>query len=322
MLKKIYLAFLSICIFYNLTEAPQASDKVRLTVTNPNMSFLPAGVALKKGFFKEEGLEAEVIRMSVPTTIMALSNSEIDYTLMFGSVIRAAMKGLPVKVVAALLDSSTHALIARPEFRSVYELKGRTLGIESYGATSDVAARLMLKHFSIDPDKEIKIIALGPDRARIAALKGKLVDVIVVTPPADSEAKKMGFTVLARAFELFSFPFIGLGTNVRKIKERPDEVKRVIKAMIKAHRFIREDREGAIKVLVEWGKVEPEYAAASYDSIWKVFNLDGSMPKDGLLRVIDQIKKEAKITREVPLSEVSDITSLREAQKELGIKGR
>ena len=147
-------------------------------------------------------------------------------------------------------------------------------------------------------------------------------DVIVVTPPADSEAKKMGFTVLARAFELFSFPFIGLGTSVKKIKERPDEVKRVIKAMIKANRFIREDREGTIRVLVEWGKVEPEHAAASYDSISKVFNLDGSMPKDGLLRVIDQIKRETKTNREVSLNEVSDYTILREAQKELGIKGR
>ena len=321
-MRKIYLLIVSIFVLCNSTEAPQAADRVRLTVTNPNMSFLSAGVALKKGFFKEEGLEAEIIRMSVPTTLMALSNSDIDYTLVFGSVIRAAMRGLPVKVVASFLDSSTHALIARPEFKSVHELKGRTLGIESYGATSDVAARLMLKHFSIDPEKEIKIIALGPDRARIAALKEKLVDVIVVTPPADSEAKKMGFTVLARAFELFSFPFIGLGTNVKKIKERPDEVKRVIKAMIKANRFIREDREGTIRVLVEWGKVEPEHAAASYDSISKVFNLDGSMPKDGLLRVIDQIKRETKTNREVSLNEVSDYTILREAQKELGIKGR
>lgn len=321
-MKRIYPFILGICIFCGSTDAPQAADKVRLTVTNPNMSFLSAGVALKKGFFKEEGLEAEVIRMSVPTTLMAITNGEIDYTLVFGSVIRAAMRGLPVRVVASFLDSSTHALIARPEFKSVQELKSKTLGIESYGATSDVAARLMFKHFNIDPEKEIKIIALGPDRARLAALKEKLVDVIVATPPADSEAKKMGFTVLARAFELFSFPFIGLGTSVKKIKERPDEVKRVIKAMIKANRFIREDREGTIRVLVEWGKVEPEHAAASYDSISKVFNLDGSMPKDGLLRVIDQVKRETKTGREVSLNEVSDYTILREAQKELGIKGR
>ncbi len=321
-MKTTYLLSVSILIFFNWAGALPAADKIRLTVTNPNMSFLSAGVALKKGFFKRQGLDAEVIRMSVPTTLMAMSSGEIDYTLVFGSVIRAAMKGLPVRVVASFLDSSTHALIARPQFKSVADLKGKTLGIESHGATSDVAARLMFKYFNIDAEKELKIIALGPDRARLAALKEKLVDVIVVTPPADSEAKKMGFAVLARAFELFSFPFIGLGTTVKKIKERPDEVKRVIKAMITANRFIREDREGAIRVLVDWGKVAPEDATASYDSISKVFNLDGGMPRDGLLRVIEQVKRESKINREVSLNEVSEFAILREAQKELGIQGR
>jgi NitT/TauT family transport system substrate-binding protein len=286
------------------------------------MSFLTTGVALKKGFFKQEGLEVEVVQMRVPVMITALSTGDIDYTTVFGSVVRAAMRGLPVKAVASFLDGSPHALIARSEFKSVKELKGKTLGVESYGASSDVIARMMIKHFGIDAEKEMKVVALGPDRARLAALKQGLVDVAVIAPPADSEGRKMGFNILSRAYELFSFPFVGLGVNVKKIQERPDEVKKVIRAMIKANRFIRENREGAIQVLVDWGRVVPEHAAASYDSTVKVFNLDGSMPEDGLRAVIEQAKKELKISREVSLSEVSDITVLRETQRELEIRGR
>jgi len=132
----------------------------------------------------------------------------------------------------------------------------------------------------------------------------------------------MGFNILARAYEIFSFPFAGLGTSVRKIKEKPDQVKRVIKALIKANRFIRQNREEAIRALVEWAKVEPAVAATAYDSAIKVFSPDGSIPLDGLRLVIEQAKREAGITRDIPFSEVADLTFVREAQRELGLKVR
>ena len=299
-----------------------AADKIRIAVTNFNMAFLPSGIALKRGFFKEEGLEAEVIRMNANIAIAALAGGDVGYTMIFGSVVRAAIRGLPVKVVASFMDSSTHALIARPEFRSAKDLKGKTLGVQAYGATDHVAANMMLKHFGVDPEKDIKTVALGSAAARLAALKEGVVDVVVVAPPADVEGKKLGFPILTRAYEVFNFPFVGLGTTVKKIQERPDEVKRTIKALIKANRFLRNNREGAIQMLVEWGRTEWELAVAAYDSAWQVHNLDGHIPEDGLRSVVDQARNDAKIAREVALGEVSDLTLLREAQRELGIKGR
>jgi len=304
------------------SSGTQAADKVRISVSSVDVAFLTTGVALHRGFFKEEGLETELIRMNANVSITALATGDTDYTMIFGSVVRAAIRGLPLRVVASYLDSSTHTLIARPEFKSVKELKGRTLGVSSFGATADIAARMMLQYSGIDPEKEMKIIALGGDRARFAALKEGIVEVAVISPPADSEGKKMGFNVLARAYELFSFPFVGLGANLKKIKERPDEVKKTIKALIKANRYIRTNREGAIQVMMEWGRSNRENAAASYDSTVKVFNADGSIPEDGLRLVVEQAKQASKVTREVALSEVSDTAILREAQKELGIKGR
>ena len=139
-------------------------------------------------------------------------------------------------------------------------------------------------------------------------------------PPNDFLGKKMGFVVLARANELFSYPIGGLVASVRKIKERPDEIKRVIKAGIKANRYILQNREGTIQVMMEWMKIDKELATATYESVWKAFNQDGSVPQDGLRLVIEQAKKEAKVNREVAINEVADLTILREAQKELGIK--
>jgi NitT/TauT family transport system substrate-binding protein len=298
----------------------ESADKVRISVTNPNMSFLPSGVALKKGFFKDEGLDAEIIRMNVPNIITALVTGDIGYTLIFGSVVRGALRGMPMRALASLLDGSTHALVAKPEYKSGKELKGKTVGIGNFGGTDEVAGRMMLKSFGLDTEKDLKFIALGPDRARLAALKEGLVDVAVIAPPGDALGRQMGFNVLLRAYEVFTFPFIGVGANLKTIKEKPEEVKKMLKAMVRANRFIREDKEGAVKILMEWGKVDREHAVASYDATWKVFSPDGDIPQEGLRLVVEQAKAELKLTREIPSSEVVDLAPLREAQKELGLR--
>jgi NitT/TauT family transport system substrate-binding protein len=307
-------------VLFALVPPLEAAEKVRLAITNLNMSFLPAGVALKRGFFGDEGLDVEIIRMNVPTTVTALLTGDIGYTLLFGSIVRAALRGMPIRALASLLDAPTHALIARPEYKSVRDLKGKILGIGNFGGTDDVAARMMFKHFGVDPEKDLRIVVLGSDRARLAGLKENLVDVAVIAPPGDALGKQMGFNVLTRAYEVFSFPFIGVGANVKSIKEKPAEAKKVVKALVRANRFIREDRQAAVHVLVEWGKVDRAQAEASYDSTVKVFNADGNIPLEGLRLVIDQAKAELKLTKDVPVGEVIDLAPLREAQKELGIK--
>src|SRR5215467_5648889 len=243
-----------------LSHSAFALDRVRIAVSNPNMPNLTVAVAQAKSFFKEETIDAEIIRMNPNVAITALSTGDVDYCQLFAAVVGGAIAGLPVRIVAGFLDNWPITLIAQPEYKSLKDLKGKTLGISSFGATPDVGARLMLKQAGIDPEKEIKVLALGSDAARLTALKQRVVDVVVISPPADAQMEKQGYRVLARAYELFSFPYLGLGTHLRKIKERPDEIRRVIKATIRANRFIRDHRDEAVRVLVDWGKVERDYA--------------------------------------------------------------
>ncbi|HXF75046.1 MAG TPA: ABC transporter substrate-binding protein, partial [Methylomirabilota bacterium] len=288
----------------------------------PNMPNLTVAAARARGFFKDENLEAEIIRMNPNVAITALATGDVDYCQLFGAVVGGAIAGLPVRIVAGFLDNWPMTLIAQPEYKTLKDLKGKTLGISSFGATPDVGARLMLKQAGVDPEKDIKILALGSDAARLTALKQRVVDVVVISPPADAQMEKQGYRILARAYELFNFPYLGLGTHLRKIKEKPDEIRRVIKATIRANRFIRDDRDEAVRILIAWGRVEREFAYASYDALRNLFNADGSVPEDGLKLVIDQARRSAKLARDVAPSEVADFTFLHQAQTELGIKGR
>jgi len=299
-----------------------ALDRIRVAVSNPNMPNLTVAIAQKNGLFKDETLEAEIIRMNPNVAITALATGDVDYCQLFGAVVGGAIAGLPVRIVAGFLDNWPMTLIAQPELKALKDLKGKTLGISSFGATPDVAARMMIKQAGIDADKEIKILALGSDAARLMALKQRVVDVVVISPPADTQMEKQGYRILARAYELFSFPYLGLGTHTRKIKDKPDEIRRVIKATIRANRFIRDNRDEAVRALIAWGKVEREFAYASYDALRNLFNADGAVPEDGLKLVIEQARRNAKVIREIMPNEVVDLTFLHEAQAELGIKAR
>jgi len=317
--KKIFLALLSICILH---VSAHAADKIRIGVPELNVQFAPLALAEKKGFFREDGLQGEVIRINPTVALAALVSGELDYWTVIGNSVAAAIQGVPLRVLACYVPGSPSALIARPEYKSVPELRGKAVGLNTSGGALESTARLIFKHFGLDPDKEIKFLALGTSERRLSAMKQGLTAATMGSPPLDFLGKKMGFVVLARAHELFSYPTSGVVASVKKIKEKPDEIKRVIKAGIKANRYIRQNREGTIESMTEWTKADKEMATAGYESVLKLFNDDGSVPEKGLLLVIEELKKLGKVEREIAPSDVADLSILREAQRELGIKER
>ena len=110
---------LSVLAFLGTFATVESADKVRLSVSSLDAAFLTPIVALKRGFFKEEDIDPEISRMNANISITALATGDTDYTTIFGSVVRAAIRGLPVKVVASFLDSPTQMLLARQEYKSV-----------------------------------------------------------------------------------------------------------------------------------------------------------------------------------------------------------
>ena len=213
MIRQIIAALITVFCF---SAQGDALDRIRIALSNPNMPNLTAAAAQKKSFFKDENLEAEIIHMNPNVAITALATGDVDYCQLFGAVVGGAIAGLPIRIVAGFLDNWPMTLIAQPEYKSLKELKGKTLGISSFGATPDVGARMMLKQGGLDPEKDIRVLALGSDAARLTALKQRVVDVVVISPPADAQMEKEGYKILARAYELFSFPYLGLGTTPKK----------------------------------------------------------------------------------------------------------
>jgi NitT/TauT family transport system substrate-binding protein len=302
-----------------LETSVHAADKIRIS-TPGDAAHFTMHLAQKRGFLKEEGFEAEIITISGPVANIALSNGDTDYFSGFGSALRSILQGLPLRIVACYRPTPHFMLQSRPEFKSVKDLKGKTIGITAFGSGTELVGRLMVQHFGLDPDKDVKFIPGGSSEGRLIRMQQGLLDATVATVPTDYHGRKMGYPVIVRSEDLFTYPFSGLTAHIKKIKEKPDEVKRVIRAGIKANRYMRENRDGTIPILMSTYRIDKEVASAAYDSFIKGFNLDGSMPEDGFRRLLDDTKRVMKIDREVALSEVADLSILREAQRELGIK--
>jgi NitT/TauT family transport system substrate-binding protein len=297
----------------------QAADKIRVAMP-ADAGHFTVPLAQKKGFLKEEGIEAEIVTISGPVANIALASGEIDFTG-FGAAMRAVIQGqLPARIVVCYRPLPHFVVVSVPDIKSVKDLKGKTFG-SSPGGGPDLVARQIIRHFGMDPDKDIKFTRSTNDIA-LTRMKQGLMDATVLPVPRDYQAIKMGFHVLARAEDLFTYPISGLVAHTRKIKEKPDEIKRLIRAGIKANRYMRANRDGTIAILMSTYRLDKEVAAALYDSFAKGFNDDGNLPEDGFRRLIEDTKTVTQIRREVTFNEVSDLSILGEAQKELGIKAK
>jgi ABC-type nitrate/sulfonate/bicarbonate transport system substrate-binding protein len=314
-MNELFATLLTIILFQTSVEA---ADKIRISMTGFAGQFMTLPLAQKRGFLKEEGFDAEIIRISAAAGRAALTNGDVDYsTGIGGTAIAGALSGIPIRVVACFVPAPVLGLVARPEFKTVQALKGKTIAILIPGGVAHAAARAMVKHFGLDSEKEMKYLAVGPPDARYAALTQGLVEAAVLGPPLDFEARKQGYNILARADEVMVLPETGLVAGLKKINDKPDEIKRVIRAGIKANRYIRANREGTVQFLTEWLKLNREAATATYESVVRVYNEEINVCDKGLRVIVDETKKTMKLGRDVPYREVADLSIFREAQREL-----
>ena len=129
--------------------------------------------------------------------MLALIAEEVDFVGTITSATRSAIAGFPIVVVATVSTAPNHTLVARREIRSIKDLKGKKIGVSGFKGMTDVATRLALKKYGVNPD-DTKILAVRSTPARLAALKGGGIDATFLSLPYNKMALKLGFRELMR----------------------------------------------------------------------------------------------------------------------------
>ena len=292
------------------------TEAIKFALPGNSMGYLPLFVAVHRGFFKDEGLDIELPRLIPAMAQNALLAGEVQYHGLADSGLRLAARGLPLKAIFYGADKPMYYLVAQKEIRSVAELKGKIVGVSQFGGTSDLAARLALKHYGVEPEKDALLIQIGAEGTRMAALRAGSVSAIIVPVPAVAVLKREGYNEVSFVGDVVEFASNGYSTTDQRIREHPQEVKKVVRALYRGLRYAKENPEGTIGVIQKEWKVDSEIAKGSYQAIIKALNDDGIIGEKQLKIHFDLIRRMDKNIGEIPVDKVVDFRLLREVRKE------
>lgn len=294
----------------------QSAERVMMASLSPGLFEFPVVVAFKKGFFRDEGLEVFKVQMQPQVSVMALVAGDVDYSLSWGSSLRAVITGVPIKVVAGIAHRPLHVLMGRSEIKSGKDLKGKTIGVDSFAGTMEYLSRVAVKYFGLDPDKDIKILISGSSPTRLAALQRGVIDATPIDIAYAVKGEEEGLKRIVNFADIIDLPISGVSVTENKLATDREQVKKVIRAILRGTRFMKQNRDTTLQLMADFLSISHSQAAKAYDTSIHSFTDDGQISEKGLMANIQLTKERLKIAREVPLNQVVDWSLVRELKGE------
>ena len=286
----------------------------------PSMGSVASVVARDRGFYKEEGFDFTLIVVNSSAALKAQAAGGLDYTLFGGSTgILAAVGGMPIKVVMFLYERADYDFVVRPEITSGKDLIGKKVGVSDLSGSVYTTTRAFLKHYGVDPDKQVTILAVGREPVRLQAMVGGNIAATVFPTPQQFLAEREGMKILGSSEGILNVPLTGMTASQTKIKSHPEEIRKVIRATLRGTQFYLKNPQPAQEILMRWLKIDREIAKKSYERSLTVISKDGTADEEALTNQIKISTDSVAGGREVAVSQVVDYSFLREVQKELGI---
>jgi len=302
-----------------LTKAHAAQEeKIIISYSSRDFAFLPAHVAATKGFFRDEGLEPVMVQMRPPVAAPALINNEIQYTTTFGSILNAIMQGVPAKLLAVITEKPPYYIVARPGIKSVAELRGKKLAAQARGLSDRIAAEAILESKGVDL-KDVQFVTISGDLpVRMSVLTSSLADAVCLLPPGPVLLERDGYRIIAGPNDVkVGSPTMGLTAANSRLAEKRSEVKKVLRAMIRGLRFVRDRRDDTVAIMAQWLGQKPDVASKSYDLVLPGFSSDGGISDATMQAIVDLRVQTLGMPKPATLDQLRDFAPLREVQKEL-----
>src|SRR5437763_1771229 len=217
--------------FYGLTSA---SDKLRIGYGAPSVAMAALWITKEGKLFEKNGLDVEVLYLESALVQRALIAGNIIYGEMTGSLMAAPkLQGADLAMVAGFLNQLIYRLVARPEIKTIADLKGKRVAVSRFGAGADRATRFLLMKLGFNPEKDVVLVQVGGAPTRLAALAANSIDATIVEPPDHKKALELGMRVLANMEEMgIPFQHTGLVTTRSQLGKSPDIARRVLKAFV------------------------------------------------------------------------------------------
>jgi ABC-type nitrate/sulfonate/bicarbonate transport system substrate-binding protein len=280
-------------------------------------------LAEDQGFFRVEGLDPTLIVMAERERLGGLLSGEVGYDGGIGSTLFLAARTGELRVAMFLHGRAPWRLLGQPDIPDVAALRGGRVMVSSPGSAGNLLARTALRRAGLDPERDVELMISSSETGRQAALETEQVQAANVAVPFDSMMVRRGHTILADALEMnLDLPITGVTVTPARLASNADEVRRVLRAILRAQQFIREQRDETLEFAARAFEIDRELLAGELDRLVSTYAPDGELT-DAQLRRFFELNLGAGVDLGVRLEDVRygelyDYTALRAARRELG----
>ena len=295
--------------------------KLRLGIAATSVGFLPIYTAHQKGFYKDEGIDLEIILMSLAAANNAFFKNEIEYSAGLTGLALAAARNYPAKILIFTIAKPLQSFVSRREIKEPRDLKGKKVAGSSPGGSATILAYQALKHFGLEPGKDVQVLPMGGSGAgRLAVLEQGVVDAALLSVPENILAVNKGYNELIFLGDVVSFPQNGFGTSVTRIQQQPDEVYRMVRATLRGLQFVTDEvnREQARDAMMkQWRVSDQKLAAEMLGYLKRGLAKDAVISPQAVQYFIDLTRETSNVTQPISGAQVVDFSFLDKARKEL-----
>jgi ABC-type nitrate/sulfonate/bicarbonate transport system substrate-binding protein len=295
-----------------------ALDKINLAVPVVAVQYMPIYLGIREGIFAAEGLAPEMHVMRTDLAIAALNTGRLDYIAHGGAALRGARRGFPLKLIFALDDKAAFWLLTQPEIRGPALLKGKKIGISFPGDTPYLVLKRFLRKHGLDPDRDVTYVAGQISPIGFQGLVARALDGAVMAPPYSVLAEEKGFFTLAfLGDEVPDAPSVsGLIASDNKIRRRPAEVQRMVRAVLKSVRLYQEKKDLAAAFLATEFNLDARAAKKVYSDALSVLTPDGEISLNKVSDVLNLAKEAGQPSPAIDNPEsLVDFSFVREARR-------
>jgi ABC-type nitrate/sulfonate/bicarbonate transport system substrate-binding protein len=299
-----------------------ALETVNLALTGKNFQMILYPIAQERGYMQEEGIDLRVILARAELSVQATMAGSFQFNMAGNMAVVNVMKGnAPFKVILSTNDKVLSWILGKPEITSLRDLKGKRVATSGVAnVTLIMAKQVFLKH-GIDPDREINFINTGGGNNGVRALIAGAVDGAIASTAERYIGIPAGLRELSFIGNEVKNSWGTMATTDQLIQEKPKLIAGMMKASLKALRFIRVQRDATIVTAMKFAGLDKNIATRMYDDLVGTFNQNGMVDEETQRNDIEVIRQILKTPETIPTQRAFDFRFAREADRQLTQSG-
>lgn len=298
-------------------ESAFGLDRVNVTLPSKSFQFIIFPLAKDRGYMREEGIDLNIVVMASTPGLQAVLAGEMDFTGSGSSALVAVTRGnAPLKTVLAVNDQVLQWLMVRPQYGAFKELKNKKIAVTGVAAVATFMLKKVAQKHGLDADKDLTFLALPPGQ-RLGALQSGVVDGGLLSSEERFAALDLGMKEILYLGKEVKNSWGTVATNDQFIKEKPKVMHGFMRALLKALRLVKQNREVAMDAMMKFSELNRELAARTYDGMIGTFTTNGAVDEETQKNDLEIVREVLKATKEVPIERAYDFSFAKKADSEL-----